>query len=65
MAVTTNGENHPFLYRNGRMIDLGTLGSSDNDWWNVASGINNSGVVTERPTTLKEISSASSGKTER
>ena len=35
-----------FLFRNGHMIDLGTSGWSGNDWWNVASGINNSGVVT-------------------
>jgi probable HAF family extracellular repeat protein len=44
-AVTAKGENHPFLYRNGRMTDLGTLGSSNNDWWNSAQSVNNSGAV--------------------
>jgi len=46
-AVTSDGSNHPFLYSNGQMIDLGTLGSpKGTDWWNSAQGINNSGVVT-------------------
>jgi probable HAF family extracellular repeat protein len=45
-SVTSTGANHPFLYSNGRMIDLGTLGSPDNvNWWNSAQGVNNSGVV--------------------
>src|SRR5579864_7665411 len=44
-GVTSTGENHPFLYSNGQMLDLGTLGSSGNDWWNSATGINNSGTV--------------------
>ena len=46
-AVTSDGSNHPFLYSNGAMTDLGTLGSPDgNAWWNSAQGINNAGVVT-------------------
>jgi probable HAF family extracellular repeat protein len=45
-AVTADGSNHPFLYSNGHMIDLGTLGSPEgNSWWNSAQGINNSGLV--------------------
>ena len=27
------------------MIDLGTLGSKNNDWWNVAQAVNNAGTV--------------------
>jgi probable HAF family extracellular repeat protein len=45
--VTSDGSNHPFLYSDGQISDLGTLGSpKGNDWWNSAQGINNSGVVT-------------------
>jgi probable HAF family extracellular repeat protein len=45
-AVTADGSNHPFLYSNGTMTDLGTLGSpGGNDWWNVATGINKSGTA--------------------
>jgi probable HAF family extracellular repeat protein len=46
-AVTASEDNHPFLYTNGKMTDLGTLGSpKGSGWWNVAQGINNSGAVT-------------------
>src|SRR5437667_435585 len=38
-------EVHPFRYSNGKMTDLGTLGSHTAGWWNVASGINKFGVV--------------------
>src|SRR5437588_107114 len=45
-AVTADLSNHPFLYTGGKMIDLGTLGSpKGSSWWNVAQGVNNSGVV--------------------
>lgn len=44
--MTKDGSNHPFLYSNGKMIDLGTLGSpSGSEYWNTAQGVNNSGQV--------------------
>jgi len=45
-AVTAEGSNHPFIYRNGVMTDLGTLGSPNgNAWWNSAYGVNKFGEV--------------------
>jgi probable HAF family extracellular repeat protein len=40
--LANGGGAHPFLYSNGKMIDLGTLGGVG---WNSANGINNAGVV--------------------
>jgi len=40
--LADGGGAHPFLYSNGKMIDLGTLGGQG---WNSANGINNAGVV--------------------
>ena len=44
-SYLADGEIHPFLYSNGQMTDLGTLGSNVPQWWNVAQGINNSSQV--------------------
>jgi probable HAF family extracellular repeat protein len=44
-AYLANGEIHPFAYRNGHMVDLGTLGSTQPQWWNAAASINKSGVI--------------------
>jgi len=44
-AYLPDGEVHPFLYANGQMTDLGTLGSTTPGWWNTALGINNLGQV--------------------
>ena len=41
VAMNSNGDEHAFLYSNGSMQDLGTLGGSAS--W--AYGINNSGQV--------------------
>ena len=44
-SYLADDEIHPFLYSNGTMIDLGTLGSNQPGWWNSAQGINKSGAV--------------------
>lgn len=41
-ADTSSGASHAFLYSNGQMTDLGTLGGSDS----MGNGINNVGLVT-------------------
>jgi len=65
-AVTSGHANHPFLYSNGQMIDLGTLGSPDgNSWWNSAQGINNRVRLPGRLTMPMGTSLVLSGATER
>jgi len=46
-ADTSNGEVHPYLYlfRNGKLLDLGTLGLHQQSVWNSGNGINNSDEV--------------------
>ena len=39
-------EHHRQIFPRYRVIDLGTLGSSDNDWWNVAFRVRARGLTT-------------------
>jgi probable HAF family extracellular repeat protein len=44
-ATTGLEETHPYLFSNGKMIDLGTLGGHGSLLWNTAEGINKFGDV--------------------
>jgi len=55
---STSRFDHAFLYSNGQMIDLGTLGGDLNGEFSVGVGINDAGQVTGRSSTSPNSSPA-------